>query len=158
MTPLRRALEPLITPIFRAWWRINRGMTLGVRGVATDADGRVLLIRHTYIDGWFLPGGGVESGDVALDCLRREMAEEAGVAVVKAALIGVYSHAPDFRNDHVLLYRVEDWTQVPPASDGEIAERGFFALDALPDGVSKGTLARLKEVFANAPQATHWTP
>lgn len=158
MSPLRRALEPFITPIFRAWWRFNRGMTLGVRGVATDAEGRVLLIRHTYIDGWFLPGGGVESGEVALDSLRREMAEEAGLAIGRATLVGIYSNAPGFRNDHVLLYRVEDWRPTPPASDGEIAERGFFALDALPEGVSKGTQARLDEIFRSAPQARHWTP
>ncbi len=158
MSPLRRAIEPFITPIFRAWWRINRGMTLGVRGVATDAQGRVLLIRHTYIDGWFLPGGGVESGEVALDSLRREMAEEAGVDVGTAQLFGVYSNAPGFRNDHVLLYRVAEWRETPPASDGEIAERGFFALDALPDGVSNGTRARLDEIFRDAPQATHWAP
>lgn len=158
MSPLRRALEPLITPIFRTWWRFNRGMTLGVRGVATDAEGRVLLIRHTYIDGWFLPGGGVESGEVAYDSFAREMAEEAGVSVVKATLFGVYSNAPGFRNDHVLLYRVDHWTPTAPASDGEIAERGFFALDALPEGVSKGTLARLDEIFRATPQATHWTP
>jgi 8-oxo-dGTP pyrophosphatase MutT (NUDIX family) len=158
MSPLRRALEPFITPIFRAWWRFNRGMTLGVRGVATDAEGRVLLIKHTYIDGWFLPGGGVESGETSHESLTREMAEEAGVAVVKARLFGVYSNAPGFRNDHVLLYCIEDWRPTPPASDGEIAERGFFALDALPEGVSKGTQARLDEIFRNAAQATHWSP
>ena len=158
MSPLRRALEPLITPVFRAWWRFNRGMTLGVRGVATDGEGRVLLIRHTYIDGWFLPGGGVESGETALDSLRREIAEEAGVALRRATLFGVYSNAPGFRNDHVLLYRIDDWHPTPSDADGEIAERGFFALEALPDGVSRGTRARLDEMFRNAPQSTHWTP
>lgn len=159
MSPLRRALEPFITPLFRAWWRINRGMTLGVRGVATDAEGRILLIRHTYMDGWFFPGGGVESGEVAAHALGREMAEEGGVELVGAPeLFGVYSNAPGFRNDHVLLYRITDWRPCPPASDGEIAERGFFALDALPDGVSKGTLARLDEMFRGAPIAPRWAP
>lgn len=158
MSPLRRSLEPFITPVFRAWWRFNRGMTLGVRGVATDADGRVLLIRHTYIDGWFLPGGGVESGEIALESLRREMAEEAGVAMRRATLLGVYSNAPGFRNDHVLVYRIDDWSPTAPDAAGEIAERGFFALDALPEGVSKGTRARLDEMFRGAPQSTHWSP
>lgn len=159
MSPLRRALEPVITPLFRAWWRINRGMTLGVRGVAMDAEGRILLIRHTYMDGWFFPGGGVESGEVAAHALAREMAEEGGVALAAPPeLFGVYSNAPGFRNDHVLLYRITDWRPCPPASDGEIAERGFFALDALPDGISKGTRARLDELFHAAPLAPRWTP
>ena len=159
MSPIRRAREPLITPLFRAWWRVNRGMTLGVRGVATDAEGRVLLIRHTYVDGWFFPGGGVESGEVAVHALAREMAEEGGVeATAPPELFGVYSNAPGFRNDHVLLYRVTAWRSCATASEGEIAEHGFFALDALPTGVSKGTQARLDELFNGAPRTLHWTP
>ncbi len=134
-------------------------MTLGVRGVATDPQGRVLLIRHTYVDGWFFPGGGVESGEVAEHALAREMAEEGGVEpTAPPELLGVFSNAPGFRNDHVLLYRITQWRACSTASDGEIAERGFFALDALPDGVSKGTLARLDEIFRAAPRATHWVP
>ena len=159
MSPLRKALEPLITPLFRLWWRVNRGMTLGVRGIATDNEGRVMLVRHSYVAGWFLPGGGVESDETAADALAREMAEEAGVLVTAApTLLGVYSNAPGFRNDHVLLYRVTDWRPCPPSADGEIAERGFFALDALPEGVSGGTRARLNEVFADASRNAYWSP
>lgn len=159
MSPFRRALEPVITPMFRAWWRVHRGMTLGVRGVATDAQGRVLLIRHTYMDGWFFPGGGVESGETALEALAREMAEEGGVAMSgPATLVGVFSNAPNFRNDHVLLYRIDSWTPCAAAADGEIAACGFFALDALPDGVSKGTRARLDEMFAGAAPSPYWAP
>lgn len=134
-------------------------MTLGVRGIVTDAEGRVLLVRHTYVGGWFLPGGGVERGEVALAALARELAEEGGVEVTApAVLLGVFSSAPQFPNDHVLVYRVTRWRACATASDGEIAERGFFALDGLPAGVSKGTRARLDECFRGAPQATHWVP
>jgi 8-oxo-dGTP pyrophosphatase MutT (NUDIX family) len=159
MSPLRKALEPFITPLFRAWWRLSRGMTLGVRGVALDGEGRVLLVRHTYVEGWFFPGGGVESGETALEALAREMAEEAGVAIGAApTLVGVFANAPQFHNDHVLLYRIDDWTPCPTHSDGEIAERGFFAPDALPEGVSKATRARLEEMFRQRPPSPWWTP
>lgn len=134
-------------------------MTLGVRGIACDDAGRVLLIRHTYVEGWFLPGGGVERGEVAHAALAREMAEEAGVELTAPAiLLGVFSNAPRFPGDHVLVYRVSEWRACPTASAGEIAERGFFALDALPEGTSRGTRARLDECFRGAPQATHWSP
>ena len=157
MSPLRKAFEPLISPLFRLWWRFNRGMTLGVRGLVMDADGRVLLVRHTYVDGWFFPGGGVESGETAAHALGREMAEEAGVEITAPpTLLGFFSNAAVFRNDHVVFYRVTDWRPCPPASDGEIAERGFFALDALPESVSKATRARLSELFEGAPRSEFW--
>lgn len=134
-------------------------MTLGVRGIVTDAGGRVLLVRHTYVHGWHLPGGGVERDEVAAVALARELAEEGGVEpTAPAVLLGVYSAAPRFRNDHVLVYRVTHWRACATASDGEIAERGFFALDGLPPGVAAGTRARLDECFRGAPQATHWVP
>lgn len=149
--------EPLITPIFRAWWRMRRGMTLGVRGVALDAQGCILLVRHTYAAGWHLPGGGVESGEAAIDSIMREMIEEGGVeATAPPALVGFFSNHTNFPNDHIALYRFDAWRPCPPSSEGEIAERGFFAADALPEGVTKGTRRRIAELFEGAPLSAHW--
>ncbi len=157
MTDWRIRFEPAVTPLFRAWWRIKRGMTLGVRGLARDAEGRILLVRHTYRGGWYLPGGGVESGQSALDAVVREMAEEGGVAAsVAPVLIGFYSNHATHPNDHVALYRFDVWRPCPALDNGEIAERGFFALEALPEGVSPGTSRRLAELFEGAPANAHW--
>jgi 8-oxo-dGTP pyrophosphatase MutT (NUDIX family) len=154
---LRQTLDPLATPLFRTWWRFNRGMTLGVRGLACDEAGRVLLIRHTYNKGWFLPGGGIERGETAPQALAREMAEEGGVQIEgEPVLVGFYSNHAVFRHDHVVLYRVSAWRPCPPLENGEIAERGFFARDVLPEGVSAGTRRRLAEVFDGAPIAAEW--
>ena len=84
MTDWRIKLEPLITPAFRAWWRIRRAMTLGVRGIALDPAGHLLLVRHTYAPGWHLPGGGVESAETTINAIVREMAEEGGVSADSA--------------------------------------------------------------------------
>jgi 8-oxo-dGTP pyrophosphatase MutT (NUDIX family) len=153
----RISLEPVITPLFRAWWRLSRGTTLGVRGIACDKDGHVLLIRHSYKAGWHLPGGGVESGEHAIESMTREMAEEAGVeAATVPVLLGFYANHASFKNDHILLYKIESWRPCKPLDNGEIAEIGFFDMNALPHDVTRGTQRRLAEVFAGAPQSPHW--
>jgi hypothetical protein len=43
----RRRVEPFTRPLVYAWFRWRRGLTIGVRGVVTDVEGRVLLVQHT---------------------------------------------------------------------------------------------------------------
>lgn len=57
-------------------FKLTRGMTLGVRAACFDGEGRIFLVRHTYVPGWYMPGGGVERGETALDALRKELREE----------------------------------------------------------------------------------
>lgn len=154
---LRQWISPLAVPVYRILWRFSRGMTLGVRGVACDGEGRVLLVRHTYKPGWYLPGGGVENGETAETALVREMAEEGGVeALGRPQLFGFYSNDRHHRNDHVALYRVADWRPCPPDSAHEIAERGFFDPAAPPPGTTPATLRRLSELFAGASPDPYW--
>ncbi len=153
----RLRFEPVITPLFRAWWRFRRPMTLGVRGVACDEQGRVLLIRHTYMQGWHFPGGGVEHGETALEAIVREMAEEAGVLALGAPkLIGLYANHANFPNDHIALYLFDAWSQGAATQVNEIAESRFFAFDALPADVSRATRRRVAELFEGADISPHW--
>lgn len=146
----------LLTPLFRAWWRLKRPMTLGVRGIAQDAQGRVLLVRHTYVGGWHLPGGGVERGETAETAMRKEFAEEAGLAVEgPLSLIGVYLNTV-FPGDHVLVYRAHAWRSCASDSEGEIAEYGFFARDALPADTRPAVISRLREALDGAPISPVW--
>lgn len=106
---------------FQTWWRFQRPLTLGVRGIVRDKAGAVLLVKHTYTPGWHFPGGGVEKGETVLQALERELIEEAGVKITAPpALLGVYANAKMFPNDHVLLYEIKSWTAVPPTAKGEI--------------------------------------
>ena len=52
---------------------------MGVRAEAVDARGRVLMVRHTYLKGWWLPGGGVDRGETTHVVVVRELREEAGL-------------------------------------------------------------------------------
>jgi 8-oxo-dGTP pyrophosphatase MutT (NUDIX family) len=132
-------------------------LTLGVRGVATDADGRVLLVRHTYTPGWHFPGGGVERGETALLALTRELKEEAGVVPrAPPRLVSVHANHANYPGDHVLVFRVDAWDQIKATQRGEIAEVGFFDPKSPPEGVTKGTARRLAELFGGAAVSEEW--
>lgn len=133
-------------------------VTLGVQGIIVDEASRVLLIRHGYRAGWHFPGGGVERGEEIEEALTREVLEETGVVVLKPPhLIGIYSHFDIYPGDHVILYRIDHWHRdTIPKPNAEIAEHGFFALDALPENLSPGTSRRLKEVFGGVEQSSAW--
>ena len=144
-------IERLARPLLQARARLSRSMTLGVRAVVTNAQGQVLLIEHTYVDGWHLPGGGVERGETAAEALARELVEEAGVRMTgPARLVSIHHNHLTFVGDHVLVWRVGDWEPCPATSRGEIAQRGWFALDDLPAGATAKTRQRLAEVFGAA--------
>jgi len=133
-------------------------LTLGVQGVVVDRDRRVLLVRHGYRPGWHFPGGGVERKETVLEAIARELREETGTVLEgEPRLIGIYSHFDDFPGDHIVLFAADTWTRpTVPAPNGEIAEQGFFALDALPAAATPATRRRLREIFAGAPRAEAW--
>ncbi|RZJ39685.1 MAG: NUDIX domain-containing protein [Brevundimonas sp.] len=157
MTTWRTHIEPFTRPLFFAYARLSRGMTLGVRGAAVDAEGRVLLVKHTYVHGWWLPGGGVERGQTAEEALVREMREEAGLIVEgRAVLVSAHSNERYFRGDHVLVYRIDRFTLTDRSSHGEIADVGWFHPTDLPDDTHRATRDRLAEIFTGASSATSW--
>lgn len=154
---LRRRLSPAAAPLLRVWWRSTRGMTLGARVLACDGAGRVGLVRHTYTEGWHLPGGGVERGERAEEAARRELEEELGVtAFGPLRLIGVYANFRWFRGDHVLLYRFDGAEPAPRPPDREIEAVGWFAPDALPEAATPATRRRVAETFFQAPPTLDW--
>lgn len=141
-----------------SYWRFSRGMTLGVRAVVLDGENRVFLIRHTYVPGWHLPGGGVETGETALDALTRELREEACIALDEPpALAGVFFNKRVSRRDHVLVYVVRRFTVLEEKQpDREIAEAGFFPLDRLPEGTTAATRRRLAEILEGQASSATW--
>ncbi|HWV55362.1 NUDIX domain-containing protein [Pseudorhodoplanes sp.] len=158
LNALRRALEPAIRRVMHLYWRLSRPMTLGARAAVFDAQGHVFLIRHSYVDGWHLPGGGVEAGESMVGALARELMEEGHIALTAPpALHGIFFNGHVSRRDHVALYVVRDFEQVsPPVPNREIVAHGFFALDALPPDTTRATRARLAEILSGAPAAERW--
>lgn len=142
----------------RLYWRLSRGLTLGVRGLVIDGQGRVFLVKHTYVRGWHLPGGGVEPGETVLDALARELKEEGNIELVGAPeQFSVYFHAAISQRDHVVLFVVRHFRQpAPPVPDYEIMAHGFFPSDALPQDTNAATRERIAEVMMGAPVSPRW--
>jgi 8-oxo-dGTP pyrophosphatase MutT (NUDIX family) len=154
---LRKRFEPLLRRIFHLYWRFARGMTLGVRAVVLDADNRVFLVKHSYVAGWHLPGGGVEVGETFRDALQRELAEEGGIELSgEPVLHGLFFNSHVSRRDHVAVYLIRLFRQDRlPEPNHEIVACGFFAAAALPADTTEGTRLRIAEVLeGRAPIAT----
>jgi 8-oxo-dGTP pyrophosphatase MutT (NUDIX family) len=155
---LRRAFEPLIRRLLHFYWRFARPATLGARAMVIDGGGRIFLIQHSYVEGWHLPGGGVETGESFLGALARELAEEGNIVMTaRPALHGIFFNSRASRRDHVALYIVRAFRQdVLPVPGYEIIAHGFFAPDKLPDGTSSATRARIAEVFEGVAVSEVW--
>lgn len=156
---LRSSLEPYIRAVLHFYWRFARGMTLGVRAMVIDDKERVFLVKHTYVAGWHLPGGGVEVGETVADALKREVWEEGQIEITgPSALHGIFFNRRISRRDHVALYIVRSFRQQgQPEPNREIVACGFYAVDALPPDTTRGTRARISEVFEKAPISSDWS-
>ena len=132
----------------RLYWRVRRPRTFGVRALLVDHTGRVALVRHHYVGGWYLPGGGVDKRESAEEAARREIFEEIGLAAVAiTGILGVYHNRAEAKDDHVIVFTATapDPALLTAADPREIAEAAWFAIDALPHGTSPATQRRIAE-------------
>lgn len=155
----RQRFEPLLRRVFHFYWRFARGMTLGVRGIVLDQDDRVFLVKHSYVAGWHLPGGGVEVGETIDDSLRRELMEEGRIAVEgQPQLHGIFFNRHVSRRDHVAVFVIRRFSQDRmPEPNHEIIACGFFDIAALPPETTRGTRLRIAEVLQGRPLTSAWS-
>jgi len=144
--------------LMHVYFLLTRSMTLGVRAAAFDEEGRVFLVRHSYIPGWHMPGGGVERFETVRQALEKELREEGNLELTgEPAIFAVYFNNATSRRDHVVFYRCDNVRQTAPKkSDAEIVEGRFFPLDALPEGTTKSTRRRLRELAGEAEVSSYW--
>lgn len=148
----------LLTGLVHTYFALTRGMTMGVRAACFDEEGRIFLVRHSYVPGWHMPGGGIERNETALAALAKELHEEGNLEMTgPPELFHVYFNRQTSKRDHVLFYRCRNVRQAGARkADFEIVETGFFALDALPAETTAATHRRLAELAGATPLNDHW--
>lgn len=104
---------------------------VGVVGIGVDAEGRVLLARHTFgSPRWRLLGGFIARAERLEDALRREIEEETGLRVEIGPLLEAEAGYRWARIELVYAYRVTDGTE---RLSGELAELRWFPPGDLPE-------------------------
>jgi ADP-ribose pyrophosphatase YjhB (NUDIX family) len=106
---------------------------------AVFQDGKLLLVRERQDNGWTLPGGWADVGDMPSHAAEREAWEEAGFHVKARRLIGVYdaNRVGPLELFHafklVFLCDLLDGEARPSSETSEVA---FFGLDEIPAHLS----------------------
>lgn len=163
---LRRLRDRLVRFAYactRALNRVRRPVTLGVRALVVTADSAVLLVRHRYLSGLYLPGGRVARQESTLDALRRELHEETGLVLDGSetlAVHGVFFSELEGKRDHIVVYtvriaaaRLQTLVGTPSL---EVAEVVVARLDALPADLSPATRRRLLAFAAGNGETGLW--
>ena len=123
---------------------IVKPVSLGVR-IMLVRDDQVLLVKHTYQDEWYFPGGGVKRGESLTEAAIREAREEVGATLYsKLEFVGVYKNPLPMRTDHIAFFLCQDFT-FRETSDWEIEELALFPLDNLPTNVASGCMHRIED-------------
>ncbi len=128
---------------FRIYCFIFRPVRMGVR-VMMIQDKKVWLVRHTYLPGWFMPGGGVKRGETLSEAACREALEETGAQLGEVSLIGTFTNFTEWKTDHAVVFLCSDF-KIIGESDGEIAEVKEFPLNELPADMYPPHRKRLEE-------------
>jgi 8-oxo-dGTP pyrophosphatase MutT (NUDIX family) len=142
---LRRAVMTGAHRLLQLRWFVTRPRTFGVRAIALSPEGRIVLIRHSYVRGWYLPGGGRAPDENPEAAILRELGEEIGLEDHDAIRhLGQYEHRPTFKRDRLDLFLVEGaryrWT---PSL--EIEEVGEFDPRTLPADLSARSRADISQ-------------
>lgn len=109
-----------------------------VRG-AVFHDGRLLMVQERMDNGWTLPGGWADVGDVPSQAAEREVYEEAGFRVRASKVVGVYDANRSGPLEIFHAFKVVflcDLISGEARSSNETSAVAFFGSDQIPEHLS----------------------
>lgn len=150
MKKLNKRLLRIIYPIMRLFWTIFRPNTVGVRIAVFNKFGEVLLLKHSYREGYYFPGGGLHKGEGFEDGAIRETYEETVLKINKKDihLVGIYQYFEEGKNDVIAFFKVlyvGDVTDIQK-DDVEVDDLAWFSMNSMPKELSHGLLNRLDDI------------
>jgi 8-oxo-dGTP pyrophosphatase MutT (NUDIX family) len=136
--PLHRMALRLAHKVRRRWWRLRKPAIQGCRALGLDPQGRVLLVRHSYGSGhWMPPGGGLKPGEDPLVAAAREFREEIGIELLAPRLVAS-THDSLHGAGNVSHVVAGTCTGTPRPDGREIVEAQFFTPGAWPQPMGEG--------------------
>lgn len=121
----------------RIGWRWSRRPMRGVRAIVLTEAGDIVLVRHSYTQGWHLPAGGVKRGEAPDAAIRRELGEEIGLRSGDVSMVDEADNRLG-RRPHALTTFVVRKAVYRPRWTLEIEEVAAFSLEALPADLTPG--------------------
>ena len=136
-------------PRFLRLWSVrltNARFTVTAAGIISDAEGRVLLLKHRFRSGsgWGIPGGFIKADEQPEDGLRRELREEIGLELQTLTLYKARAFK-GVRQIEIIFYGRTHGTATPQSQ--EIKKAGWFTLDSLPKGLPSDQQRLIKDVL-----------
>lgn len=121
-----------------------------------ERDDKVLLVRHSYMPGWLLPGGGVRRGEPAEHAILRELKEEIGLTrSAPPELFGIYSRQTGWVTNVIVLYRLRD-AEFSFRPNLEVREIQLADPRSPPPQTPVSVRRRLAELIGVEPRNPHW--
>ena len=153
----KKSLFKVLIRIHRSLQRLLGTATVGVRILVINPEQEILLVEHTYIDGWHFPGGGVKHMESTEAAAIRELKEETGVIANNISFFQIYVHNILGVSDYPALYVVTDFDiQTDAKPSPEIKQVKWFKASDLPEDTTDSTRVRLTEYFEQTAKADRW--